>query len=123
MVVEDEDLVRQYVVTQLRTLGYSVLAVESGPEALEALDRHPEVSLLLTDVVMPGGMYGTALAGAARRLRPGLDVLFTSGYSENALMQSSSLNPVWSLLRKPYNRAELAAKIRQVLDESGKRPR
>lgn len=116
LVVEDDELVREHVVMQLRGLGYRVTGVESGLRALEALREVPDVDLLFTDVVMPGGMNGRELAQAARLLRPALPVLFTSGYTENAIVHHGRLDRGVSLLSKPYRRQELAAKVRQVLD-------
>ncbi|RUT28607.1 response regulator [Arsenicitalea aurantiaca] len=116
LVVEDDELVRDYVQGQLRALGYRVHCVNDGPQALEALKQSAEFDLLFTDVVMPGGLNGRQLADAARALRPELPVLFTSGYTENAIVHHGRLDRGVQLLNKPYRRAELAAKIRQVLD-------
>ncbi len=81
LLVEDEDLVREHVSAQLKSLGYHVVSVRSGPEALEALKQISDFDLLFTDVVMPGGLNGPQLAEEARKLRPNLPVLFTSGYT------------------------------------------
>ena len=81
LVVEDDDAVRQHVTAQLQGLGYQVLEAATGAEAMDVLDQSPAVDLLFTDVVMPGGMGGRDLADAARKLRPSLKVLFTSGYT------------------------------------------
>ena len=116
LVVEDDELVREHVVMQLRALGYPVTGVESGLKALEVLRETPDIGLLFTDVVMPGGMNGRELAQAARLLRPDLPVLFTSGYTENAIVHHGRLDRGVSLLSKPYRRQELAAKVRQVLN-------
>lgn len=116
LVVEDEALVRDHVVAQLRALGYRVLAAKDGPDALALLAEGGAVDLLFTDVVMPGGMGGRALAERASLLRPGLKVLFTSGYTENSIMHQGRLPPGVDLLNKPYRRDALAAKLRKVLD-------
>jgi PAS domain S-box-containing protein len=116
LVVEDDDRVRAYVVEQLSGLGYHVIEAENGPAALELLERSPDVALLFTDVVMPGGMNGRQLADAARRRRPDLKVLFTTGYTENAIVHHGRLDPGIELLGKPFSRAALAAKVRVVLD-------
>ncbi len=116
LVVEDDTLVRQHVVSALETLGYRVLGAANGPEALEVLRTTDDLDLLFTDVVMPGGMNGRELADAARELRPNLPVLFTSGYTEDAIVHHGRLDPGVQLLRKPYRRQELAAKLRQVLN-------
>lgn len=116
LVVEDDELVREHVVMQLRDLGYRVTGVDSGLHALEVLRGTPDIALLFTDVVMPGGMNGRELAQAARLMRPELPVLFTSGYTENAIVHHGRLDRGVYLLSKPYRRQELAAKVRQVLD-------
>lgn len=115
LVVEDDDLVRRQALALLGTLGYRVTAVEGGPQALEAL-AGSKVDLLFTDVMMPG-MNGPQLMDAALKLRPGLKVLFTSGFADDVLMRDGPLEPGVHLLRKPYRRQNLALKIRQVLDE------
>ncbi|GIK96709.1 MAG: hypothetical protein BroJett029_09180 [Alphaproteobacteria bacterium] len=117
LLVEDDDLVRGYVVTQLRALGYRVIEVSDGNAALAALREHPDVQLLFTDVVMPGGLSGPALAEQAATLRPDLKVLFTSGYSSTHLVREGRLPEGVHLLVKPYRPSELAAELRRVLDE------
>jgi len=104
------------VIAQLQVLGYHVLQASSGIEAIEVLNRAKDIDLLFTDVVMPGGMGGRDLADAARKLRPGLKVLFTSGYTENSIVHHGRLDPGVKLLSKPYRREQLAAKVREVLD-------
>jgi PAS domain S-box-containing protein len=115
LLVEDDDIVRSFVCGELEELGYTVVGVADGPRAMRALQREGEFDLLFTDVIMPGGMNGRELAEAARALRPDLPVLFTSGYTEDALVDHGRLEGGVHLLHKPYRRAELAAKIRQVL--------
>ncbi|MBX3507345.1 MAG: PAS domain S-box protein [Parvibaculum sp.] len=116
LVVEDDTLVREHLVAQLCDLGYRVTSASSGPEAYELLKRMEDVDLLFTDVVMPGGMNGRQLAEAALRLRPGLRVLYTSGYTENAIIHHGRLDPGVHLLSKPYRRQEMAAKVRKALE-------
>jgi signal transduction histidine kinase len=117
LVVEDDPGVRAQVCAQLRDLGYGVESAGSGAEAMEALARLPDVVLLFTDVVMPGGMSGPDLAAAARAMRPGLKVLFTSGYARAAPEGSGApLRPGDGLLTKPYRRRELARMVRRALD-------
>jgi CheY-like chemotaxis protein len=129
LVVEDDELVRTHVTAQLRDLGYRVVAVKNGPEALEALRQIADIDLLFTDVVMPGGLNGRQLAEQAVRLRPGLPVLFTSGYTENAIVHHGRLDPGVNLLNKPYRRRDLATKVRKALSpdagagSAGRRPR
>jgi len=117
LVVEDDGAVREYVTAQFRWLGYTVLEASTGAEALEVLQGTPEIDLLFTDVVMPGGMGGRELADAARKLRSGLKVLYTSGYTENSIVHQGRLDTGVKLLNKPYRREQLAAKVREVLDE------
>ena len=119
LMVEDDDLVRSYAAGQLRDLGYVVTEVSTAAEALVILSDGSHVDLLFTDVVMPGGMGGRQLAEQARLKRPGLPVLFTSGYTENAIVHHGRLDAGVHLLQKPYHRIDLATKIRAVLKESG----
>ena len=117
LIVEDDDLVRAHVERQLAGLGYRVLVAAQGAEALAVL-QGPEgdaVDLLFTDVIMPGGMNGRELAEAARQARPDLRVLYTSGYTEDAMVHHGRLESGIQLLHKPYRRSELAAKVRAVL--------
>ena len=115
LVVDDDEQVRAVSVGQLERLGYNVLQAANGPEALQVLDANSSVDMLFTDVVMPGGMNGGALAREARRLRPELKVLFTSGYFAEALLRDGRLEPGFALLVKPYGRHELSRKVREVL--------
>lgn len=116
LLVEDDDLVRDHLEAQLRALGYQVVTARNGPEGLEVLRQFADLDLLFTDVVMPGGMSGRDLADAARLLRPDLPVLFTSGYTENAIVHQGRLDAGVQLLNKPYRQQDLARKVRQVLD-------
>ncbi len=116
LVVEDDTLVRDHLVGQLHALGYTVMDAADGPQALAWLDTDARVDLLFTDVVMPGGLNGRELAREARARRPGLKVLFTSGYTENTIIHQGRLDPDVTLLSKPYRRDQLAAKLRAVLD-------
>lgn len=118
LLVEDDALVRQYATEQLVRLGYRVTTVSNGPEALDLLKTDQSFDLLFTDVVMPGGMSGRQLADQAAVLRPGLSVLFTSGYTENAIVHHGRLDPGVLLLNKPYRRSELAAKVKQALQKN-----
>jgi CheY-like chemotaxis protein len=120
LVVEDDADVRAYAERQLGELGYAVTAVESGPAALALLRRDSAFDLLFTDIVMPGGMNGRELAKAALAEWRHLKVLYTSGYAENSVIHHGHLEPGVVLLPKPYRRAELAAKVRAVLDAARK---
>jgi len=115
LVVEDDTMVRQYVVTQVRSLGYVTLEAANAVEALAVLDKHPTIDLLFTDVIMPGAMNGRQLADTATQRRPGLKTLFTSGYTENAILHHGRLDPGVHLLAKPYRKPELARMIRVAL--------
>ncbi|MEX1205294.1 MAG: PAS domain S-box protein [Dongiaceae bacterium] len=116
LVVEDDTAVRELVVSQLAGLGYAVLQAPDGPAAEAVLEGGAAVDLLFTDIVMPGGMTGRQLADRARRRRPGLKVLFTSGYAENAVVHQGRLDPGVHLLSKPYKKLDLARKVRDALD-------
>jgi PAS domain S-box-containing protein len=115
LVVDDDDGVRDVAMRQLKSLGYTVLMATNGPEALEMLHRNPDIDLLFTDVVMPGGLNGREVAEQARRIIPGLKVLFTSGYFEGALVRDGALESSVRLLVKPYRKNELAETMAEVL--------
>lgn len=115
LVVEDDELVRSHAEAQLVAMGYRVIVAAGGAQALAVLREHEPVDLLFTDIVMPGGMNGRELAEAARAIRPGLRVLYTSGYAENAIVHHGRLDPGVRLLGKPYRRSELAVKVREAL--------
>ena len=116
LLVEDDELVRGFALDQLASLGYRVLEAGNGPEAMVILRQREDIDLLFTDVVMPGGMSGRDLAEQARALRPGLRVLYTSGYTQDAIVHHGRLDPGVLLLNKPYRRADLARKIREALE-------
>ena len=115
LVVEDDPLVRQYVLTQVQSLGYTTLSASNGTEALAVIDSGKHIDLLFTDVIMPGSMNGRELAGAALRRRPDMRVLYTSGYTENAIIHHGRLDAGVLLLAKPYRRSDLATLIRAAL--------
>ncbi len=115
LVVEDDALVRTYVIAQLESLGYTTLAAADGAAALALVDRGAAFDLLFTDVIMPGGMNGRQLADAIRKRHPSLNVLYTSGYTENAIVHHGRLDPGVALLNKPYRKTDLARKIRDAL--------
>ena len=117
LVCEDDDDVRAYSVEVLRELGYRVLEAHDGPSALRLLERQEgRVDLLFTDVVLPGGMTGAVLADEAKATRPELKVLFTTGYARNAIVHHGRLDPGVELITKPFSYAELAARVRDILD-------
>lgn len=116
LVVEDDDRVRTLSVAALRDLGYTVLHASGGPAALTVLEANPGVALLFTDVVMPE-MSGRQLADEAKRRYPQLKVLYTTGYTQNAIVHNGVVDADARLILKPYSLGELARKVRAVLDE------
>jgi signal transduction histidine kinase/CheY-like chemotaxis protein len=117
LVVEDDSLMRRLTTDALHELGYTVFDSESATSALEILDRVADVKLLFTDVVMPD-INGKKLADEAVRRRPGLKVLFTTGYTANAVVHGGVLDPGVHLISKPFTLDQLAAKVRTILDGS-----
>jgi PAS domain S-box-containing protein len=115
LVVEDDELVREHAERLLRYLGYEVQAAASGDQALVMLEQDAGFDLLFTDVIMPGKLNGPALAREALHLWPELKVLYTSGYTENAIVHHGRLDKGVLLLSKPYRRLELARKVREAL--------
>jgi PAS domain S-box-containing protein len=117
LVVEDEPALRAYAVEALRDLGYRVLEAADGQGALSVVEQHPEIDLLFTDVVLGGGMNGRALADEVTRRNPKLPVLYTTGYTQNAIVHHGRLDPGMHLIGKPFTYADLAAKVRRMLDD------
>ena len=115
LVVEDDMLVRNYVMTQVASLGYATLEAANATEALKIIDDGAHIDLLFTDVIMPGPMNGRQLVDEALRRRPSLKTLFTSGYTENAILHHGRLDEGVLLLAKPYRKPELARMIRVAL--------
>ena len=118
LVVEDDDDVRESVVSQLLSLGYVVEEARNGTEGLDRVTQNGPYDLLLTDVVMPGRLNGRGLADAARQHRAGLRVLFMSGYTENAIIHHGRLDPGARLLSKPFRKIDLARAVRSALDST-----
>jgi PAS domain S-box-containing protein len=116
LVVEDNADVRAFVVKQLQDLGYRVAEAKDGPSALSALADAMPIDLLLTDVIMPGGMTGRQLSDEATRRRPDLKTLFISGYTEDSIVHQGKLDPGVNFLSKPFRRRDLALKVREALD-------
>jgi len=114
LLVEDDEAVRTVAATHLRSLGYAVTTAPDGSSALQALRQGPGVDLLLTDVVMPGGMHGPELVDHALTTNPGLRVLYTSGYTDGADLTGPDGRGV-PLLTKPYGRSDLARAVRAAL--------
>jgi PAS domain S-box-containing protein len=115
LIVEDDALVRNYVTTQLASLGYKTIAAPDSRAALALVDKGEKFDLLFTDVIMPGGMNGRQLADEVAKRRPGMKVLYTSGYTENAIVHHGRLDPGVLLLAKPYRKSQLARMIQQAL--------
>lgn len=115
LLVDDDDMVRAYAARQLESLGHEVVQAHDGEEALAKLAAEADFDLLFTDVVMRGGLSGRQLADAAHRLHPAMPVLYTSGFAEDAIIHDGELDPGLVLLRKPYSRDQLSAKLQEAL--------
>jgi CheY-like chemotaxis protein len=115
LVVEDDATVRATAVDMLAGLGYQVLTAEDGESALSVLQSGALIDLLFTDVVMPGPIRSPELAKQAKQMLPDIEVLFTSGYTQNAIVHGGRLDPGVELISKPYRRDDLARKIRHLL--------
>jgi CheY-like chemotaxis protein len=115
LLVEDEPEVLKLASSLLLSLGYEVVAVPTGPDALELLARDSRFDLLFSDVVLPKGMSGVELAQRAREMKPDLKVLLTSGYSEDVFEHHGRPDEGTPLIRKPYKRKNLAAILTKVL--------
>jgi PAS domain S-box-containing protein len=116
LVVEDDQDLRNHTCEILRELGYRVLEADRGETAIRVLDDRPDIDLLLSDVVMPGGVDGGALADIARRRKPGLKVLFMTGYARNAVLQHDRLAAGAHMIAKPFSFEQIAAKVRERLE-------
>jgi CheY-like chemotaxis protein len=115
LAVEDEPDVLWAVAENLVDLGYEVLTARDASEALALIRTVPRLDLLFSDIVMPGGMNGVQLASEATRLRPGIRILLTSGYSNLSFEGADALPPHLDVLPKPYRRAELANRLQLVM--------
>jgi len=117
LLVEDDDAVRKVHVKMLRGLNYTVRHANGGPEALKMIREQPGIKLLFTDVVMPG-MSGRQLADEAKRMAPDVKILFTTGYTANAIVHNGVIDADVDLLQKPFAFDMLARKVRTVLDRA-----
>jgi CheY-like chemotaxis protein len=117
LVVEDDADLRELTSVLVRSLGYEVQVAEHAQAALDLLNGNPRISLLLTDVVLPGRMDGPRLAREALRIIPDLKVIYMSGYTENAIVHHGRVDPGVNLLQKPFRKRDLAAKLRAALDQ------
>jgi CheY-like chemotaxis protein len=115
LVVEDDEMVRRFTVEALREAGYRVLEAADGPVGLALLERNPDTALLFTDVVLAGPLNGRKLADEALRRRPDLKVVFTTGYTRNAIIHHGRLDEGVNFLGKPFTARDLYEKIRTVL--------
>jgi CheY-like chemotaxis protein len=122
LVVEDDEEVRRSSVEALREMGYEVLEAGDAMDGVRLIVDRGGIDLLFTDVGLPGGVNGRALADAARSARPGLRVLFTTGYTRNAILHNGVLDQGVHFIAKPFNLATLAAKVREVLDTEATAP-
>jgi signal transduction histidine kinase/ActR/RegA family two-component response regulator len=120
LVVEDDADLRETVVTALSQLGYRALSAPNAAAALRVLSSSEKIDLLFTDVMMPGGMLGPALAKRARELRPGIEVLFTTGYAETNVLATTAGLSSSEVINKPYRNEDLAMRIRYVLDREAR---
>ena len=118
LVVEDEPAVREVPVSILRSQGYDVVEAGNADEAIGHLEDGRRFDLLFTDIVLPGGRNGVAIAEAAKRLQPHIHVLYTTGYAEQAVMHTGQLDDEASVVNKPYRRVELLEKVRTILDQT-----
>ncbi len=116
LVVEDDDLLRRLTCEALTELGYTVFDAENATNAIAILDRTENIKLLFTDVVMPG-LNGKKLADEALSRRPGLKVLFTTGYTANAIVHGGMLDAGVHFIGKPFSFDQMAAKVRAMLDD------
>ena len=116
LVIDDEPMVRMLIVEVLEEAGFRSLEAGDGPSGLKLLEQEPAIDLLVTDVGLPGGMNGRQVADAARQSRPGLKVLFVTGYAENAAVGNGLLDPGMEIITKPFGMTELAAKITDMID-------
>ena len=115
LVVEDDPFVRSSVILKVESLGYKVALAVDGREAVMKLRTNPEIDMLFTDIVMPGGMSGWEVAELAQQMRPGLPTVFTSGYALEALVDQGRAPMKSIVLTKPYRKAELAHRLREAL--------
>jgi CheY-like chemotaxis protein len=115
LVIDDEPLVRMLVVDALEELGYTAIEAGDGPSGMKTIQSDARIDLLITDVGLPNGMNGRQVADAARQLRPGLKVLFITGYAENAVLNHGHLEHGMQVVTKPFDMAELTRRIRNII--------
>jgi CheY-like chemotaxis protein len=115
LVIDDEPLVRMLILDVLEELGYAALEANDGPSGMEVIRSGANIDLLITDVGLPNGMNGRQVADAAREIRPGLKVLFVTGYAENAVLNHGHLEAGMEVITKPFDLAALAQRIRDIV--------
>jgi CheY-like chemotaxis protein len=116
LVIDDEPTVRMLIIEVLEEAGYTALEAHDGPSGLSILQSDARIDLLITDVGLPGGMNGRQVADAARVTRPGLKVLFVTGFAENAAVGNGHLEPGMEVMTKPFVMADLAHKISEMVE-------
>ncbi|MBV1690782.1 response regulator [Novosphingobium sp. G106] len=119
IVIDDEPMVRMLMVDALEDLGYACLEASDGPSGLKLLEITPEIDLLVTDVGLPGGLNGRQVAEAARMLRPGLRILFVTGYAENAVLNHGHIERGMEVLTKPFAVEELGRRVTALMQQPG----
>jgi CheY-like chemotaxis protein len=117
LVVEDDPDVRDLAIALLRQLGYTVIEASDGHKALALLADNPEIDLLLSDIVLPRGMSGAALAERVHKKRPNMPVLYMSGYAADSVIKRGIIDRGAKLISKPFRKAEIARKVHQALEE------
>ncbi len=117
LVVDDEATIRMLVIEVLDQFGCTAIEAADGVGAMKILESEGRIDLLITDVGLPGGLNGRQIADAGRRTRPGLKVLFVTGYAEDATVDSDQLEPGMEVLTKPFMMMALSAKIRDMIEQ------
>jgi CheY-like chemotaxis protein len=117
LVVDDEPAIRMVIAEVLTEVGYRVIEASDGPSGLRIIQSGGRIDLLITDVGLPNGLNGRQVADAARRINPGLKVLFITGFAENAAIGSGHLDSGMSAITKPFVNTALANKVRQLIDD------
>jgi CheY-like chemotaxis protein len=117
LLIDDEPTIRMLVTEVLEDLGYAAIEAADGASGLQILQSDVRLDLLVTDVGLPGGMNGRQVADAARIARPGLKVLFITGYAENAALSHGHLDPGMHVLTKPFTMESLGSRIRTLISE------
>ena len=115
LVVEDNTSVRDVAAAMIEEMGYEVITASNGHEGLKAIEERKDIDLVLSDVIMAGGMNGPELANRAIKIRPGLKILFMSGYAPGSVRQMQDLPDTIELVNKPFTRNDLTEKVRKAL--------